>query len=40
VKHIPERHQSVAPPSSVLLIFAGLIVILGVIYVVVALAAD
>jgi hypothetical protein len=40
VKHIPERHQSVAPPPSVLLVFAGLIVIMGVIYVVVALAAD
>jgi hypothetical protein len=40
VKHIPERHQSVMPPASVLLIFAGLIAVMVVIYTVVALAAE
>ncbi|MGH8891753.1 MAG: hypothetical protein ACRDWY_00355 [Actinomycetes bacterium] len=40
MKHIPERHQSVMPPLSVLLTFAGLIVMMGVIYLVVALAAE
>jgi hypothetical protein len=40
VKHIPERHQSVAPPPSVLMIFAGLILVMVVIYTVVALAAE
>lgn len=40
VKHIPQRHQSILPPPSVLLIFAGLIMVMVVIYTVVALAAD
>lgn len=40
MKHIPERHQSIAPPPSVLALFAALIVVMGVIYTVVALAAD
>jgi hypothetical protein len=39
VKHVPERHQSVTPPPSVLLMFAGLVAVMVVIYVVVALAA-
>lgn len=40
MKHIPERHQSIVPPPSVLLVFAGLILVMGVIYTVVALAAN
>jgi hypothetical protein len=39
VKHVPERHQSIVPPTPVMLMFAGLIVVMGVIYAVVALAA-
>lgn len=38
MKHIPERHQSVMPTMSVLLAYAALIALMGVIYVVVALA--
>lgn len=40
MKHVPERHQSITPPRSVLAVFAGLIVVMIVIYAVVALAAD
>jgi hypothetical protein len=39
VKHVPERHQSIVPPTPVMLMFAGLIAVMGVIYAVVALAA-
>lgn len=38
MKHLPERHQSVAPPMSVLVMLAGLAVVMAVVYVVVAMA--
>jgi hypothetical protein len=39
MKHLPERHQSIVPPPSVLLAFAAVFVLMAVIWVVVA-AAD
>lgn len=39
MKHVPERHQSIAPPMSVVAIFAALAVVMAVIYVVVAAAS-
>lgn len=38
MRHLPERHQSIAPPPAVLLSIAGVIVLLGIVWVVVALA--
>jgi hypothetical protein len=40
MKHIPERHQSIVPPPSVLLAFAALLLLMAVIWTVVSLAAD
>jgi hypothetical protein len=40
MKHLPERHQSIVPPPSVLLAFAAVFVLMAVIWVVVAMAAD
>ena len=38
MKHLPERHQSIVPPPSVLLAFAMVFVLMAVIWVVVAMA--
>lgn len=38
--HIPERHQSVAPPPSFVLTIAAIVTLMAIIYTVVALAAN
>jgi len=38
MKHLPERHQSIAPPASVILSIAAIFVLMGIVWVVVALA--
>lgn len=40
MKHLPEQHQSIAPTPSVILSIAAVIVLMGVIWLVVSLAAD
>lgn len=38
MKHVPERHQSVLPPMAFRFTIAGIIALMGIIYMVVALA--
>jgi hypothetical protein len=38
MKHLPDRHQSIAPPPSVILSIAGVIVLMAIVWVVVAMA--
>ena len=40
MKHLPERHQSIAPTPSVLLALGAVFVLMAVIWVVVGLAAN
>lgn len=40
MKHIPERHQSVVPPPSIMFTIFAILALMVVIYVSVSLAAD
>jgi len=40
MKHLPERHQSIAPSRSVVIMLAALVVVMAVVYIVVAMAID
>jgi hypothetical protein len=39
MKHIPQRHQSIAPPRAFVLTIVAIVVLMAIIYVVVALAS-
>jgi hypothetical protein len=38
MKHLPERHQSIAPPPSVIISIAAIVVLMAVVWVVVSMA--